>query len=64
MALVFFLQLSEICNNNFFQEDCYKKKNIVIGNVDQISIANLITQFLLCQDFYILAQTLVATSYI
>ena len=29
--------------NNIFKERCYKKKRNVIRNVDQISIANLIT---------------------
>ena len=46
-ALVFSWQLSEILNNNFFKERkkaLYEKRNIVIKNVDQISIANLITR--------------------
>ena len=55
-APVFSLQSSEIFNSNFFKEDCYKKKSIVIRNVDQISITNLIPHFLLCQDFCISAQ--------
>ena len=45
-ALVFSWQLSEIFNNNFFKKHCYKKKSIVIRNVDHVSIANLITQLL------------------
>ena len=39
-VMLFSWQLSEIFNN-FFKE---RKKSIVIRNVDQISIANLITQ--------------------
>ena len=49
-ALVFSWQLSEFFNNNFFKETrkhCYEKRSIVIRNVDQISIANLITQLFL-----------------
>ena len=42
-AMVFSWQLSERFRNNFFKERCYKKKSNVIRNVDQISIANLIT---------------------
>ena len=33
-----------IRKKSFFKEHCYKKKRIVIRKVDQISIANLITQ--------------------
>ena len=38
---------------------CYKKRSIVIRNVNQISIANLITPFFvwLCQDFCISARS-------
>ena len=43
-ALVFSWKLSKLFNNNFFKEFCYKKKSIVIGNVNQISIADLIRQ--------------------
>ena len=43
-ALVFSWQLSEIFNNNFVKEYCYKSKSIVIRNMDQISTANLIMQ--------------------
>ena len=45
-ALVFSWQLSEIFNSNIFKEHCYKKKSIVITNVNQIYIANLIRNFL------------------
>ena len=40
------------------------RKSIVIRKVDQVSITNLITQFLPRQDFCISAQFLVTTSYI
>ena len=52
-ALLFSSQLSEIFNTNFLKGHCYKKESFVIRNVDQISIANLIRQLLLCQDFSI-----------
>ena len=43
---MFSWQLSEIINKIFFKErkkHCYEKRSIVIRNVDQISIANLLT---------------------
>ena len=43
-TLVFSEQLFEIFNNIFFKEQCYKKRIIVIRNVDQMSITNVITQ--------------------
>ena len=43
-ALVFFWQLSEFFNNNFFKKHCYKKESILIRKVDHLSITNLITQ--------------------
>ena len=61
-ALVLSWQLCEMFNNSFFKEHCYKK-SIVTRNVDQISIANLITQLFiqLRQDFCISTRLILTT---
>ena len=60
-ALLFSWQLSEIFNNNFFKEHCYKEQSIATTNVDHMSIANLIMQLLIHQEFYISVQFLATT---
>ena len=61
-ALMFFWQLSEIVNNNFFNTNL--EKSIVIRNKDQISIANLIMQLLILNFAEISVFQAVATGYI